>query len=336
MYKNKDWIKKVISNQETNKVPYNFDFSPPVRQFVEEHYGGSPIEEVLNFPIRMNAPNSIKPLYAEPSVYGKKIVDEFGVVWSTSSIDRGSPIGPCLPKPDLSDYKFPNANASYRFENLRDWCLENQKNFTIIWIGDLWERATFMRGMENLLIDLVLNSSFVNRILYKITEYILETIKILHEKFRFDGIALSDDYGSQKSMLMSPKDWRKFIKPCLKKIYSLAKKYKKYTFHHSCGNIYPIIGDLIDIGLDILHPIQPEVMDIFKLKRNFGKYITFCGGISTQYLLPRGTVKEIKDEIKKLKNEMAKRGGYILEPGITVQADIPHKNLIAMIDEVVK
>lgn len=90
---------------------------------------------------------------------------------------------------------------------------------------------------------------------------------------------------------------------------------------------------MIDIGLDILHPIQPEAMDIFKLKREFGAAVTFCGGILTQDLLPRGTVEQVRAEIKRLKQDMGKGGGYILEPGITIQADVGLDNLVAMIDE---
>lgn len=101
----------------------------------------------------------------------------------------------------------------------------------------------------------------------------------------------------------------------------------------SCGSFWPIIPDMIDIGLDILHPIQPEAMDILKLKREFGADITFCGGIPTQYLLNDGTPEEVRSEVRRLKREMGKGGGYILEPGITLQADIPFENVLALIEE---
>lgn len=287
----------------------------------------------MDFPIRMSSPKSIKPLYATPAEFGKSVKDEFGVVWSTSNIDRGSPIGYCLVEPDLSGYEFPDPSAAYRFEDLGKWCENNRENYTIIWVGDLWERATFMRGMENLLLDLVLNPKFIKELLRNITDYILQTMEILCDNFSFDGIALSDDYGTQKSMLMSPSDWRKFIRPLLKEIYTFGKSRGRTVFHHSCGNIYPIIGDMIDIGLDVLHPIQPEAMDIFGLKREFGNHLTFCGGLRTQDLLPYGSVEEIRHEVRRLKQEMGKGSGYILEPGITIQADVPVDNIVAMIDE---
>ncbi len=330
---NKEWIDKVILHLEERPVPYNFIFQPPARKKIEEFYGTAAVEEELNFPIRMNKPESIKPLYADPAVFGDTVRDEFGVVWSTNDLDRGSPIGPPLLEPDLSGFEFPDAGSPYRFEKLGDWCVKNKEHFTVIWVGDLWERATFMRGMEELLKDLILNPKFVEELLGHLADFVLQTMEILFEKFDFDAIALSDDYGTQQSLLISVSDWRRFIKPHLAEIYTFAKKHNRRVFHHSCGNVHSIIGDMIDAGLDILHPIQPEAMDVLKLKREFGADLTFCGGIGTQKLLPGGTVEEIRAEIRRLKEYMGVGGGYILEPGITVQGDVPLENMVAMIDE---
>ncbi len=158
-------------------------------------------------------------------------------------------------------------------------------------------------------------------------------MQILFECGQFDCIAVSDDYGTQKGMLMSPGHWREFIKPQLEKIYSMARDNGRKTFHHSCGNIQEIIPDFIELGLDILHPIQPEAMDIVKTKQQFGDKLTFCGGIPTQSVLPDGTPDQVRNEVRRLKNIMGQAGGYILEPGITVQADVPLENIVAMIEE---
>ena len=332
MTSNRDWIRRTIQHRETGAVPYNFMFSPPARSLAEEHYGAD-LEECLSLPLRMSGPKSIKPLYADPDRYGDTIADEFGVVWSTSKIDRGSPVGPCLPEPDLSQYVFPNPADESRFTDLGAWFAQQEGHYRIIWVGDLWERATFMRGMESILLDLILNPVFVGDLLEHLTEYILETIRIVMGTGKFEGIALSDDYGAQRGMLMSPEHWRSFVRPCLARIYGLAKSYGLTVFHHSCGNIVPIIGEMIDLGLDILHPIQPEAMDIVFLKKEFGKHLTFCGGVSTQDLLVSATPDQVRREVQRLKREMAQGGGYILEPGITIQADVPRQNLIALIDE---
>ena len=177
MMNNRMWIQKTISHQTTGATPYNFSFSPPAVRKATAYYGGDSIKERLDFPIRMTGLKTIKPLYASPEIYGETIKDEFGVLWATNERDRGAPIGPCLTEPDLSHYRFPDVSQSYRFKKLGNWCEENSEHYTIIWIGDLWERATFMRGMEDLCEDLMLHARFVERLLKHIAEYILETME---------------------------------------------------------------------------------------------------------------------------------------------------------------
>jgi uroporphyrinogen decarboxylase len=333
MTNDREWIKTVIAHQEPAKVPYNFMFSPPALTALQEYYATDDIQAAVALPIRMSGCTSVKPLYASPNEYGQTITDEFGVVWTTSDIDRGTPIGPPLRQADLSGYAFPNPRDACRFEGLASWCQANHHHFTVLWVGDLWERATFMRGMENVLVDVALNPVFVERLLRRLSDYILQTMDVLFDRFEFDAIAVSDDYGTQKAMIMSPDSWRRLVKPPLAAIFTMAKDHGRYTFLHSCGNIVPIIEDLIEMGLHILHPVQPEAMDVQQLKRDFGQALTFCGGLRTQDLLPRGTPQQVRDEVRRLKEVMGAGGGYILEPGITLQADVPLANMIAMIEE---
>jgi uroporphyrinogen decarboxylase len=332
MNSNRDWIQETLAHRESSRVPYNFMFSPVAQRRVEAHYGEN-LAECLDLPMRMTSPQSIKPLYASPEEFGPTAIDEFGVAWSTNPIDRGSPIGPCLPEPSLTGYTFPDPFSPHRFVGLQDWCARQAGHYRIVWIGDLWERATFMRGMEPLLLDVALHPAFVEDLLQHLADRILETLSFILGKCEFEAIAVSDDYGAQRGMLLSPESWRALVRPRLAQIYALAKERGCAVFHHSCGDIEPIIGDLIDIGLDILHPIQPEAMDILQLKREFGPDLTFCGGLPTQTLLVQGTPDQVREEVQRLKPEMGRGGGYILEPGITLQADIPLKNMVAMIEE---
>ena len=327
------WIRDTLSHRQQELVPYNFMFSPLAQAALRAHYACEDIEGAIDLPIRMNAPASIKPLYADPGTFGETARDEFGVVWTTSRVDRGAPVGPCLADATLDGYRFPDPAQEHRFAGLGDWCKANHERYTILWVGDLWERASFMRGMEGLLLDVALHPRFVRRLLEGIAAYILETMRILFERFAFDGIAVSDDYGGQAGMTISPESWRSLVKPFLGEIYAVARRGGRTVFHHSCGHILPIIPDLIEMGLDILHPIQPEAMDVLALKREFGRDLTFCGGLGTQSLLPRGDPNEVRQEVRRLKRELGRGGGYILEPGITVQADVPLPNLLAMIEE---
>ena len=329
---NKDWIRRVLQHNGDTPVPYNLPLSPPARRKLEEFYGSDDVEASLNLPIRMTGMHSVKPLYASPQEYGSRVTDEFGVVWTTSEIDRGSPVGPCITEPDLAGYTFPDPAAPYRFEHLDSWCRQNAQHYTIMWVGDLWERATFMCGMERLLLWVVLEPDFVHGLLDGIADHILRTMEILFDRFAFDGIALSDDYGTQKSMLISPGAWRRFVKPRLAEIFGRAKAAGRTIFLHSCGNVRAVVPDLVELGLDILHPIQPEALDVLELKREFAEELTFCGGLGTQNLLVSAGPQEVRDEVRRLKHEMGHGGGYILEPGITIQADVPLENIVAMIE----
>jgi len=329
---NKQWIRRVLQHDEGVAVPYNLPLSPPARHKLEQFYGRTDLEDLLNLPVRLRNMQSIKPLYASPREYGSRATDEFGVVWSTSDIDRGSPIGPRITKPDLADYIFPDPAAAYRFEHLETWCRDNAEHYTILGVGDLWERATFMCGMERLLLYVATEPDFVDLLLRAIADYILRTMEILFERFTFDGIGLSDDYGTQQSMLISPRSWRRLVKPRLAEIFGRAKSAGRTVFLHSCGNVRAIVPDLVELGLDILHPIQPEALDIVELKEEFGEALTFCGGLGTQNLLVAASPQQVRDEVRRLKQRMGRGGGYILEPGITVQADVPLENIVALIE----
>ena len=329
----REWVKDTIAHKDAGAVPWNLGLSPLPRAALEKHFGADDLETALDLPIRMNGPASIKPLYADPDQYGPTVIDEFQVVWTTNAIDRGSPVVHPLKEPHFDRYIFPYPQDAYRFRGLAEWRRANRDCYTVIWIGDLWERATFMRGMENLLMDVVLHHEFVEELLERLATHILLTMKALFEQCEVDCVALSDDYGTQNGLLISPDHWRYYVKRRLRRIFDFAKSAGCDTFLHSCGNITEIVGDLVDVGLDILHPIQPEALDIRALKRDFGNDLAFCGGLSTQSTLPHGSPQDVRNEVRALKRDMGKGGGYILEPGITVQADVPIENLLAFIDE---
>ncbi len=147
-----------------------------------------------------------------------------------------------------------------------------------------------------------------------------------------DGVLLGSDWGAQNNLLMSPAIWRKLIKPGEKKEYDLIHSYGKDVWLHSCGNITEIIPDLVEMGVDVLNPVQPEAMDISVLKQTYNKNLTFWGGIGTQHVLLRSTPDEVKKEARRIRNMMAVNGGYIFSPSQSVQADVPVENVFALLE----
>jgi uroporphyrinogen decarboxylase len=326
-----DRVHAALRHEETERVPYNFMLSPPAVRKLEEYLGAVCVDAWVGSHLYLFG-CSDKPLYAHPERYGPTINDQWGVVWATSEIDRGYPlVHPLRHLANLTDYRWPDPLEPRRWEPVPERAAQHPELFHVAVVGDLWERANFLCGLDQLLLELVDRPQFVEELLDRIMAYILATLERLMQ-YQPHAIFLSDDYGMQRSLMMSPADWRHFIKPRLAQIFAAARRHGCRTMLHSCGHVTEIVPDLIEIGLDILHPIQPEAMDIIGLKQAFGQDLTFCGGVNTQQLLPTGTPEQIRAEVCRLATEMGRGGGYILEPGITVQGDVPLTNLVAVIE----
>lgn len=196
-----------------------------------------------------------------------------------------------------------------------------------------FEKAYFARGLENFLADMVMSPDFARRILDAIIRKNLVMLENLIGYEDIDGIVLGSDWGSQRSMLMSPDIWRDMIAPGELKEYELIKSAGKDVWVHSCGHIEPIIPDLVEMGVDVLNPIQPEAMDIYELKRLYGHKLTFWGGISTQWTLPYGTPDEVRRETREVVVAMSSGGGYITSPAQGIQVDVPIENIAALVEE---
>ena len=138
-----------------------------------------------------------------------------------------------------------------------------------------------------------------------------------------------DDYGTQNSMIMSPTFWRKFIKPRLAKIIAVYRDAGLPVIHHSCGAIMPIIEDLIEIGVNVLNPIQPKALNIKELTANYGDRLTFFGGICNQSVLPFGTPDEVEANVAEVTSILGSNGRFIIAPSNGVGKDVPLENVEA-------
>ena len=319
-------VRSAIDHRSTHSVPFHIDVLAPVRARLEEHYGTDDIDQPMGNYLRwFNASESWESL-------GDNLErDEFGVVWATNEFNRGHIVEYTLKNPTLEGYTFPEFDNRSRFAHIADAAKRDNDKYLVAWTGDLFERACFLRGLDHILMDMKLHPEFVHELLDRILSIVLANAEAICE-YPVDALFLSDDYGIQASLMMSPNDWRVFVKPHLAKVVEFVHKNKRKVFLHSCGNVTAILTDLIDVGVDVLHPIQPEAMDIFEIKREFGDRITLYGGISTQETLRSGTPEDVRLETKRVVSVLGEGGGYILGPGITLQHDIPWDNLLAFID----
>jgi len=196
----------------------------------------------------------------------------------------------------------------------------------------LFESAWMIRGFQEFYMDLVLNPSFAHDLLDIVLERQLEVIDTL-AGLPCDGIMMTDDYGDQQGVSIGPALWRTFVKPRLARLYDRIHAAGKTVFHHSCGNLFDIIPDMIDIGLDVLQSVQPEAMPVYELKKRYGQNLCLWGGLGTQHLLPFGTPDAIRAEVRKLKKELGKNGGYIFSSCKPIMDEVPLENAIALIEE---
>jgi uroporphyrinogen decarboxylase len=196
----------------------------------------------------------------------------------------------------------------------------------------LFERGWSLRGLEQFLVDMVEAPAFVDALFDRICRFNLELIEqaCAHD---IDCVRFGDDWGAQHGMIMGPRFWRRFIRPHFARMVQKVAAHGKASFLHSDGDIRQIIPDLIEVGLNILNPVQPDVMDVYALNREYGKDLTFWGGVSVQQLLPIGSSQQVRAEVRRLIGELGAGGGFVIAPTHSLGADIPLENIIAMAEE---
>jgi uroporphyrinogen decarboxylase len=240
-----------------------------------------------------------------------------------------------LKEPDPPDY-LPDTRGTGSYEGFFKQMAFIRERYDVyvvatIWVSH-WEKAYFARSIENFLADLAGNTEWAQALL----DLIIRKNLVMLENFltapEVDAVLLGSDWGTQQDIIMSPDCFRTMIKPGEKQEYDLIKKYGKQVFIHSCGNIRRIMGDLVELGVDCLNPVQPECMDLEFLKNEYGGRISFYGGISTQKTLPYGTPAEVKAEARRVIEMMSRDGGYLTAPSQQIQIDVSYENLRALID----
>jgi len=203
---------------------------------------------------------------------------------------------------------------------------------------NLFETGTFLRGMENFLCDIYVDKKGVKRLLDVLVGRNLRLLERVVEGVGewVDILQFGDDLGSQTGPFMSPEVFREIFKPRYKKMWDYVHQNSSCkVFLHSCGSIYELIPDLIDAGVDILNPVQTQTanMEPERLKKEFGKYVTFWGGgCDTQQILAKATPGKVKDDVKRRIEIFAKDGGFVFNQIHNVLADVPPENVIAMFE----
>jgi len=272
-------------------------------------------------------------------------VDDWGVRWSITSYEtafgQGSYTeireGPLADDGAIESYQPPDPNRPELYENLARLIEEYKDEYYII--GRLhctiFETAWALRGLDSMMIDMAINPDLADRVLEIPYQYHMAIAKKIVE-MGVDMVWLGDDVSGQNNMLISPSMWERFLKPRMANLIAEMKGINPgvKVAYHCDGNCYKIIPQLIDIGVDVLNPIQAESMDPAQLKREFGDRLCFFGAIDVQSTLPFGTPEDVKAEVLERKRTLGKGGGWICAPTHHVQLDTPMENFWALVDTV--
>lgn len=246
---------------------------------------------------------------------------------------------------EIENYPWPDMNDPSRVAHVKAEAqkLAEQNEYAIIgtpWLLFPLERAFAMQGMETFLTNLALLPEFAEALLKKIASL----CKTLMGNFleaagdNLDIVKIGDDLGTQNSLLMSPSMYRKILKPIHADYIAFIKeRTKAKVFFHTDGDVFNLIPDFIEIGVDILNPIQTsagKMSNLAELKSRFGSALSFCGAVDTHRILPSGTPQEVRDEVKRVISVMAPGGGYMVASVHTIMDEVPPENILAMVDAV--
>jgi uroporphyrinogen decarboxylase len=293
-------------------------------------------------PLIPGAPESGHPRDISATEY----IDAWGIHWrlSPGSIyyDIATPPLAEATIDDLDSYHWPNLAVASRTAGLaeRARAIRESGHAVVLLSGvSPFEYCYMLRGIENWLADMAAEPEFALALLEKVASVMEDGVRALLTEVGdlTDVIITGDDLGSQEAPMISPTMYREMVKPFHKRINATIRSLSDTKiFYHSDGNIISLIDDLIDNGVDLLNPVHVaanEMGDTARLKREFGDRISFCGGIDTARVLPRGTPEEVREEVRRRIRDLAPGGGYILASVHCIQPDVPPENLIAMFDE---
>ncbi len=274
--------------------------------------------------------------------YGNSSCDEWGVGYevepATYYSRRISPMRAFDSPKQVEDYPFPDLGEPYRYLETRRRVEEIQrKGYAALsfQVSTIFEIGWYLRGFEELMMDMVAQPEIAEALFEKITEIRCKEAAQLASA-GVDLLALGDDIGMQEGPIMSPSMWRQWLKPRLAKVIKSAKSANPDILisYHSDGKADAFVGELIEVGIDVLNPVQPECMDPVEIKRRYGDRLAFWGTIGIQRLMPFGTPQEVRTEVKRMIDTVGEGGGLLISPTHRLQPEVPWENIRAFVDAV--
>jgi uroporphyrinogen decarboxylase len=339
----KERVLKAIDHEQTDRVPITFDAEIEVYQTLQEYFkvgNKEDLFEKLNIDTWMILPKNF--IYPEEELDKKVKKSIWGYKTELTPYKGGaydelffSPLAGKDSLSDINQHDWPS-EKTLNFCHYSNKIMEHKNKAIIgVFTWGAYFIATFIRGIEDLMLDFVLRKKYAQHLIETIAEksyYFLD--KMLKEYGDgIDIVYMADDYCSQQGPFFNPNIFKEFISPYLELFVNRVHKANKKFLLHVCGAVGSLLPMIIEAGVDMLEPIQTRAtgMEPERLKRDFGKDICFYGGMDLQEILNNGNVEQVRDEAKRLIRILGKDGGYIFGPGHTyIQVDAPIENILTM------
>ena len=329
---------RAVGHQETDRPPIFADFTPETAAKLEKRFGLKEPElgiylgnDMIVIPVGISTSFE----QAQKGTY----VCEWGIKWQKVGLYTEMIEHPLGDDRAFNSYKPPNPFRSSIYEEAGRIIKKYGDDYAIVGAipCTIFEASWYLRGLDKFMVDLLTDKVFVNDLMDTVMHYHFVAGKRLIG-MGVDIIWTGDDVGMQTGMLISPDLWREFLKPRYRYLFHEFKGMNPdiKIAYHSDGNIEPIIPELIEIGLDILNPIQPKCMDPVAIKERYGERLTLWGTLDEQEILPFWRPEGVREETKRLKKALGRGGGLILGPTHHVQDDTPIENLLAFYEEAVR
>ena len=335
---------KAVGHEQPDRTPADFQAVGEIWQMMCRHFQTDDMKDVLdglNIDVAWVDPEvSREPVKTDENglIIGwggsrlKKVYNEYGahdevVHYVTQDCETPEDMDRVLELPDLNNWDFDSIVRN---------CRKYDDRFLIGGFASIFYYPTLVRNMEDIFVDMALYPERIKHLLKRCFDWHMD----YHERLlkaaagRLDAMQLADDYSSQTGLLFSIDMFREYFKPAMLEYIALAKSYGAKPFLHCCGSAYHLIQEFIDMGIEILDPVQTVAanMEPEKIKKEFGAHLTFHGAGETQQILPHGTVRQVKENAQYLSSVLGKDGGYIMSSCHFLQSDVPLRNVLAFYD----
>ncbi len=348
-------VQTALAHEEPDRCPMQISFTPEFADRLRAqlntsgnlhnpHGGGNTfaIERALNQDMLLTSVGWANSYYATDA---DTYTDEWQIDWQ--NIEYQTKYGPghytemvghpLAEDAAIDSYQAPDPHRPELYTEAAEVIRQFKKDYWIVGVTvtTMFETAWALRGYEQTLVDLALNPDYVERLFdIPLNYHMTAALKLV--ELGVDMIWIGDDVGSQNRMLISPATWRRFFKSRMATFIATLKSINPQikVAYHSDGMIEPIIPDLIEIGLDVLNPIQPKSMDPQQIKSKYGDALCFWGSIDEQHTLPFGTPEDVRNEIIVRLKTIGKNGGLIIGPTHHVQLDTPLEHFMAMVETI--